>query len=643
MEGLQGNDPQRVMMLAKVIGLSKGGIISAKKVLSYLGRDGADQTLELAQFGSPVMGTINLDVDVITAHDRQEVARLWDDMVFDHPTIRSNPFYHVSINWQEHEHPSAEQAQEACLQVMRALGMGECDAVWAIHRDTDNDHVHLVINRLRSADLKLVCVPAWDYLKLDKAMRELELKQQWAHSNGPWIALEVEGKTQIVRMGKKERRARGLLQEAHVIGNGSGLTQQAIRFEKNSGQDSFQRWIAGQPATTLKEALLGIHLGPKPSWASIHTAMAFLGLKIVPKGSGLIVIGERQDGILLTAKASQLGRFATKGALEKALGPYEPIALDLKLVTNAYTLPTDPHHIAPHIQTFKSLPLHGVEDRAMQAQLRAKARAVLMERFEQDQLNKRSLRIQLRSDLRQSQSLERIALRDRLRTQKLLIRRRAKATGQNVLIAISLFAFEAAKAREELLVRHAVQRKTLTTQAPRNQVLRHWLDLEAAKGDRAAQAALRGILYREQRSNKLLTSTIEGEDYADLKKMTFTNLHAQVDIKGRKIVYTDRSGMRQFTDMGPRIEMHSQSSESLEAALKLAAQKYGGKITLSGSNAFRERSARAATRLGIAVLDQDLAVTVLHEKRLSQKMAMKLTNPLDNTKPKSKKDQDKER
>lgn len=50
----------------------------------------------------------------------------------------------------------------------------------------------------------------------------------------------------------------------------------------------------------------------------------------------------------------------------------------------------------------------------------------------------------------------------------------------------------------------------------------------------------------------------------------------------------------------------------------IAAQKYGGRITLTGSGAFREQAARAATRLGITVLDKDLASIVSNERQVAQ-------------------------
>lgn len=608
-------------MLAKVIGLSKGGVVSAQKVLAYLGRDGADQAHELAQFGTPEMGAINLDADLVTAQDRKEVAQLWDHMVSCSSGIRSNPFYHVSISWQEGEHPTAEDVQKTCLYAMRALGMEQCDAVWAIHRDTDNDHLHLVINRVRSGDSKVIAVPAWDYLKLDKAMREVEVAQGWNHDNGPWIALEVEGKTEIVRMSRKERRARGLLQDANLVSDGSGLTQAAIRSEKNSGDDSFQRWVAGTPAASLKQLLSQ----DQPNWQMVHECLANQGLRIMPKGSGMIVIGLAEDGGELAAKASQLGRFATKAALEKVLGPYEPSNPATKIESNAYLIDKKGHLIDREPSLFDSKgPFDSdANTRAEKVKARADARAVLMERFELDQAQKKAARTDLRTDLRETHSLEKNALRADLKDRRQAVRLIAKSKGRDVGIALSLFAFEAAKEREALLSRQAAERKALTAQVPRNQVLRNWLETEALSGDAAAQSALRGMIYREQREKRLKESAIEGQEQGEFKRMDLSQLHAEVDARRRRITYRNQTGQKQFTDTGPRIEVHIKSGAGLDAALKVAAQKYGGRITLTGSSAFREQAARAATRLGITVLDKDLASVVSNERQVGQHQGQK--------------------
>jgi hypothetical protein len=61
--------------------------------------------------------------------------------------------------------------------------------------------------------------------------------------------------------------------------------------------------------------------------------------------------------------------------------------------------------------------------------------------------------------------------------------------------------------------------------------------------------------------------------------------------------------------------MHDKSEDSLEAALRIAAQKYGGKVDITGSSAFRERAARQAVRLGMTVANADLQAIVADERQ----------------------------
>ena len=61
--------------------------------------------------------------------------------------------------------------------------------------------------------------------------------------------------------------------------------------------------------------------------------------------------------------------------------------------------------------------------------------------------------------------------------------------------------------------------------------------------------------------------------------------------------------------------MHDRAEASVEAALRIAAQKYGA-VDITGSAAFREQAARQAARLGIQVSDADLQ-KVWQEERLA--------------------------
>ncbi len=80
------------------------------------------------------------------------------------------------------------------------------------------------------------------------------------------------------------------------------------------------------------------------------------------------------------------------------------------------------------------------------------------------------------------------------------------------------------------------------------------------------------------------------------------------------MIYRGQDGREKFTDTGPRIVMHDKKDDSLEAALRVAAQKYGGKVDITGSSEFRERAARQAVRLGIKVANEDLQAVVADEQ-----------------------------
>ena len=85
--------------------------------------------------------------------------------------------------------------------------------------------------------------------------------------------------------------------------------------------------------------------------------------------------------------------------------------------------------------------------------------------------------------------------------------------------------------------------------------------------------------------------------------------------------YHAHDGKVWFRDHGPRIEMVNVDDESIVAALRVAAEKFGGVVTLSGPPEFRERAARLAAHLEIGVLDDDLSEVVDQEKTLLGNLA----------------------
>ncbi len=607
-------------MLGKVIRkTSAGGGKGFGDVVRYVARDRDDQIALRERFGAPDMGTINLDCPLDAHEDRISAIAILDSTAAAVQARRQtgHPAYHIEFSWKEGEHPTRQQVAQAASHVMRSVGMAEHQAIWAIHKDTDNDHVHLVVNRVHPDTHRIQKVPGWDWLKLDKAMREIEGVQGWRHDNGPWIAVQRErpGQTpalDIVRMSRTERAQRGLLKDPEMR-----VTDKAYRAEQNIGADAFQRWVAGSPGRTIKATLAN----PGATWETVHQAAAQYGCLIQPKGSGMIVATTLDDGRVLAAKASQLGRWASKAELEKKLGPYQP--------PNA-------RQIEPSLTYQCALDggkgqLHGPSvrgdraDRTDRRLERQAARKDLAERFKQEQAALRARRPALRKALTERHRAERQMLTAELRRMRATAIAGHKRDGMLPQVAISYQAWIAAARREELQKRQAAERKEIAAKVPRAQVWRTWLEQQAKQGDEAAQAALRGIRYREQRKSKAYPQQdgIEGEELDPLRKLTVAALHAEIDHKRQLVIYRGKDDREKFTDTGPRIVMHDKADDSLEAALRIAAQKYGGKVAITGSSEFRERAARQAVRLGITVTDDDLQAIVADAQTKQERAAAK--------------------
>ncbi len=68
-----------------------------------------------------------------------------------------------------------------------------------------------------------------------------------------------------------------------------------------------------------------------------------------------------------------------------------------------------------------------------------------------------------------------------------------------------------------------------------------------------------------------------------------------------------------FRDYGPRIEVVNREDESIAVALQIAAEKFGGIVTISGPAKFRARAVSLAAHLDIGVLEQDPSEDAEHE------------------------------
>ena len=608
-------------MIGKV-GKSRVGAKSAGKspfadLVNYVAREADGKGREVDK---EEMGVLNLDTDV---EDLDLVIKQMDmaaAKTAKNGKFKGDPVYHLILSWQEGDKPTPKQVKECVQYTLKALGMEECQAVWAIHHDTDNDHVHIAVNRVHPEKGIVMGPPRRDYHVIDKAMRELELIHGFRRDNGPYVTLDTENGPQIVRMSRKERAEKGLLKHGDEIG--PRTTQAAKAAERSQGAPSFQEWAQRDPAAALRDALEK----PDATWRNLHEALAPYGIQIQIKGTGMVVSTTLENGRILACPISKLDRNFTKMRLEQRLGTFTPPSPSFSQKPATTTYADFLHEAqsghqqdgpAPHDGVAPGRDAPGRGDNGQRAKRRAerqKAREDLHTRYQADQQRIKDTRRDARKALLARQKVEREAQRQDHKGRKSLFITRKVATGMGRQAATSLWAYTAASEKEALQKRHLKERHAL----PRTMVWRDWLEQQAAPpiNDEAAKAALRGIRYRERRDDNQKKNGIEGEELEALKPI-LSRLHHEIDHRRQLIHYRDAQGRDLFTDTGPRIDVHDRAESTVEAALRIAAQKYGA-VDITGSSAFREQAARAAARLGIEVRDADLQKVWQMEREVTQ-------------------------
>lgn len=217
--------------------------------------------------------------------------------------LSKNPINHYILSWREHEKPTTEQLDKAVEITLDEMGMNDHQAIYYAHHDTDNIHVHIVINRIHPDTNKAIEInKGFDLDPLQRAVVKIEHIQGWKPlENARYKVLE---NGEIVEADKDPDRQKK-------------PQQRAADFENRTGQKSAQRIGIEAVAPLIKQA---------NDWQQIHKQLADIGIQYRKKGSGaILLVGET------AIKASSVDRAASLGTLEKRIGTYEPLIEDLQI------------------------------------------------------------------------------------------------------------------------------------------------------------------------------------------------------------------------------------------------------------------------------------------------------------------------
>jgi MobA/VirD2-like, nuclease domain/Large polyvalent protein-associated domain 7/TraI-like middle domain/RepB DNA-primase C-terminal helical domain len=205
------------------------------------------------------------------------------------------PVQHWILSWREGEQPTRAQADETVGMFLAEMGLGAHQAIYALHRDTHNWHVHIAVNRVHPATEKVVTVNnGFDLEIAHRAIARIEQRQGWEREARGLYAVGTDGRVDRVRPREQSERQ---------------PSDRARNLEERTGQRSAERIAIEAAGTIVRQA---------QSWRELHTALAAQGMRYEKKGSGaLLWIGDQP------VKASTAGRDCSMAALLGRLGDFE--------------------------------------------------------------------------------------------------------------------------------------------------------------------------------------------------------------------------------------------------------------------------------------------------------------------------------
>lgn len=458
-------------------------------------------------------------------------------------TRSKDPVDHWLLSWKEGEQPTQAQCGEAVEILKKHLGMsGEHLAVYALHRNTENYHLHIVMNRVHPETLR-VSDKEWCIDRAHKALAEIVHAQEW----------EAE---QNARYGKDGARALASTQPERNANPGT----RARDYENATGEKSAERIAIEQAAPILKEAR---------SWNEVHERLAALGMRYEQKGSGaLLWVGD------IAVKASVCGREFSRKRMEERLGAFEADDRPLKGIS-AKTAEEPINHEAPakFAQYNSALRQFRAEKDTAQTAQRAAHRA------------------------------ERTTLLQQFRSERAHLSKGAQWSGPALNVARSLLAAEQAKQRASLSDQQKRQRDELRQEFGHRMTYEEFLksqgEEQLAENWRyrrgASQAAsMHGDSDAQPMKRDIRDFTAQVQ-FSAKDRVAAIHYHA-----------THGTGRISFTDVGQRIDVWQQQDEAaVLAALQLSTQKWGV-VNITGPEEFKHLCANLAAQHGIQISNPEL-------------------------------------
>ncbi|EKU31676.1 MULTISPECIES: TraI/MobA(P) family conjugative relaxase [Alcaligenes] len=323
-----------------------------------------------------------------------------------------------------------------------------------------------------------------------------------------------------------------------------GAASRAADMERHAGVESLVGWIKRECLNDIKAA---------QSWTELHQVMRDNGLEITPRGNGLVIRAD--DGTMV--KPSTVARDLSKPALEKRLGAFEASS--------------DQQEQPPRRQYQKK----PVRSRADTTELYA--------RYKDEQKNLTAIRAEALAAAKRRKDRAVVAAKQKAATKGAAI----KLAGGGRVAKKLLYSQTSATLRAELdgIYKEYTKERERLHQGHQRRQWAYWLKQEAIQGNSEALAALRA----REAAQGLKGNTVKGQGQAKPG-------HAPVIdniTKTGTIIY--RAGASSVRDDGDRLQVSTGTDRAgVQEALRLAAERYGNRITVNGTTEFKAQAIRAA-------------------------------------------------
>ena len=340
-------------------------------------------------------------------------------------------------------------------------------------------------------------------------------------------------------------------------------------MEHHAGVESLLGWIKRECGEQLKAA---------HSWATLQQVLADHGLELRERGNGFVFVDE--GGLMV--KTSSVARELSKVKLEKKFGVFNSSTM------NSHNIPN--RHVK---KSYEAKPLRS----------RINTTALFMQ-YQKEQRGRRDLRARELKVARHRKD----RLIDGAKLAGKLLRGAVKLSSNTKTERKLLYALNSKVATNKInrIKEEYARERQIILERHRPQQWADWLRRKASAGDSDALAALRA---RESAQG------LKGNTLRSAGRRTHSPMEATQDsvTKTGTIIY--RAGLSAIRDDGKHLQVSRGSTrDCLEAALRLAMNRYGNLITVNGAADFK------AQIVGIAAarkLPLNFSDSALESMRLS--------------------------